>query len=715
MRQRLFLLIIGFLAFGWVLFSSYDLLSNENLVNFRYYFSAQDKKVYVIQDPQVLDWNNESILTTELNKRLYFSILKNSEEQFTYFFSAKGTKIMIEKKGVWTKKEVLTLLQNGLFKFQMGKLKHFEYGQLHGYYNGNQLIIYEGELPKPHFLYIPLSGRASYAWWNWDKKKELRLTETYIKKEGYYRYVKYKNLHPSLHKVDDQAKFAGVVPDFFKQYYFYEKNYVAQLDPKFKTSPWFSCIENGFVHLKKDSSSLVIFDYAENANPIQTLNEFFRKEELNTESATYDRIQFSSLISTQQKTWHVGVFGQYGFASSDKALLDQALAAATLGQTFSQDLKKSERIYKNMPRKVSARWVDASQKKTITLLGKQVVETSFSRVNQQNLNNQEEIRDYFVMNPGFAVLGFAAFAERGNIIAHTENHQLVGYINGLRKWEKPITQEVKAIYAIPGYNKAICVQFENEAQLYDKTGKLLYKLPHKATSTIQVLEFKGKNIFLCSNSANSMQLIADNGSIIKQFSGIGKIRSYQGFKDGASTSVSILTDGQYQIFDLNKNKMLVKQIVDTNYVLSGNQHFSCAIKIQKNNVQIISVAGQKQFQIPSGVKYFGSYMLNTKPVFVLKRGTALFAYDITGTRIWEKTINAIELDQFTSYQNQEQKTYIGLLDAIGNQIYLLDDIGRNIDNNKRHGAKELQITAFGKNAYSISTYLGNFIIQYTKQ
>lgn len=98
MRQRLFLLIIGFLAFGWVLFSSYDLLSNENLVNFRYYFSAQDKKVYVIQDPQVLDWNNESILTTELNKRLYFSILKNSEEQFTYFFSAKGTKIMIEKK-----------------------------------------------------------------------------------------------------------------------------------------------------------------------------------------------------------------------------------------------------------------------------------------------------------------------------------------------------------------------------------------------------------------------------------------------------------------------------------------------------------------------------------------------------------------------------------------------------------------------------------------
>ena len=86
MRQRLALLIIGLLAFGWVVFSSYDLLSNENLVDFRNYFNQKDQVVYVVQDPQALDWETERMVTTELNQSLYFSILKRSQEPIIFFF-----------------------------------------------------------------------------------------------------------------------------------------------------------------------------------------------------------------------------------------------------------------------------------------------------------------------------------------------------------------------------------------------------------------------------------------------------------------------------------------------------------------------------------------------------------------------------------------------------------------------------------------------------
>lgn len=85
MRQRLVLLLIGLLAFGWVVFSSYDLLSNENLVDFRNYFNQKDQVVYVVQDPQALDWETERMVTTELNESLYFSILKRSQEPITFF------------------------------------------------------------------------------------------------------------------------------------------------------------------------------------------------------------------------------------------------------------------------------------------------------------------------------------------------------------------------------------------------------------------------------------------------------------------------------------------------------------------------------------------------------------------------------------------------------------------------------------------------------
>lgn len=715
MRQRLLLLLIGLLSFGWIIFSSYDLLSNENHVNFRTYFTSKDKKVYVIQDPQALDWNNEGVVTTELNKSLYASILKNCKDPLIFIFSANQTKVLIEKKGNWSKKEVEDLLQNGLFALSMGKLKQFEFGKLHGRYNGNQLLIYDGDLPNPKAIHLALSAKASYAWWKWDANQQIRLTEIYLKKDGVYRYVKYDNPNPALHKIDDQLLYSEVIPDFFKQYYFYQKNYAAQLDPNFKKSPWFKCVKSGFVHLKKDSSSLVIFDYVENAHPIQTLNEHFRKEELNNESAVFKQLRFCSVINSSPSTWYVGVVGQYGFASTDKALLDQALATATLGQTLSQDDKRAARFYSNMPKKVSARWIDATQKKTTTLLGNQIVETSYQKLNDQAQNAKEEVRDYFVMNPGFNVLAFAAFAERGNAIALTENHQLVGYINGLRKWEKQLTQEVKSIYAVTGSAQYVCVQFEYEAQIFDKSGRVLFKLSHDANSPIQLIDNKGKKEFICSNGGNSLQLINENGGVVKQFALGGKLKNQLSFKQNGKPYVSVLTDKTFQIIDLAKRKVALKQSIDSTYVLVGNPTNAMAVKIQKNNASVISLSGQKQFKVPTDVLCFGSYLQGDKTIIVMKRACSLFAFDQSGTRVWEKTLPAIELSQFTSFQNLNKQTAVGILDAIGNQIYLLDDLGRNLDKDKRYGSKEIQMSAFGNSAYSITTYLGSYIIQYTKQ
>jgi hypothetical protein len=715
MRQRLVLLLISLFAFGWVIFSSYDLLSNENAVDFNNYFNQKDQTIYFVQDPNAFDWENEGMVTTDLNESLFFSILRRSKEQLTLAFSEKVTKLLIEKKTNWTKKEVQDLFKNGLFPFEMGKLKSFEYGKLHGRYNRNQLLIYEGELPAATPLSIQISSKASYAWLKWSKDHQIRLTETYRKKEGFYRYVKYENPNPSLRRIDDQAIFATVIPDFFKQYYFYEKNYVQQLDPNFSKTPWNHCIKRGFVHLTKDSTSLVIFDFEGNAHPIQTLNEYFHKEELNIESAAFQNLQFSSLIDETKNTWYVGVFGQFGFASPSKALLDESLAAASLGQTIAQNENKARRIYGNMPCKVSARWVDATQKKTVTLLGQQIVETSYQKSSTQIQQNQEKIRDYFVMNPGYRVIRFAAFAERGNVITLNENHQLVGYINGLRKWEKALQKDVSDLYQISGTSALICVQFEHEAQLYDKTGRLVYRLTHEAGTRIQVIENNGKKEFICSNGGAAIQLINENGAVIKQFSISGKLKELHSFKQNGKSYVSILTDQQMQFIDLTKRKLAMKQNADSTYVLVGNPNAAFAVKTENTNATVLSLEGAKQFTVPSNVQCIGAYLQLNRHILIFKRNKAIFALDTKGQRIWEKSFNAIELTQFSSFYGPDKKTLLSFLDAVDNQIYLLDDAGHNLDTDKRHGEQAVQLSAFGNNAYSITTYLGNYIIQYTKQ
>ena len=48
------------------------------------------------------------------------------------------------------------------------------------------------------------------------------------------------------------------------------------------------------------------------------------------------------------------------------------------------------------------------------------------------------------------------------------------------------------------------------------------------------------------------------------------------------------------------------------------------------------------------------------------------------------------------------------------KLYLLNSSGEFIANQDLKGSEKIQITRFGENAFSISTILGNSVIQYTK-
>jgi hypothetical protein len=179
--------------------------------------------------------------------------------------------------------------------------------------------------------------------------------------------------------------------------------------------------------------------------------------------------------------------------------------------------------------------------------------------------------------------------------------------------------------------------------------------------------------------------------------------------------VSILTDKQLNIIELSKRKIVLKQNTDSTFVLVGNNQSAFAVKITQTTATILSLNGQKQFEVPSRVECIGSYMQGANQILVFKRNKSLFAYNAKGQRVWEKTLDAIELSELTTFVGPNQQAVLGLIDPVGNQIYLLDDLGRDLDTDERHGEQEVQLSAFGNNAYSITTFLGNYIIQYNKQ
>ena len=108
--------------------------------------------------------------------------------------------------------------------------------------------------------------------------------------------------------------------------------------------------ENALELIKKDSASLLIFDFAENNNPLLALNEALGLEELNEETQVYEKQFVTKLVEVRKNDWHLGTFGSYAFASTNKTLFDEALAAVKLNQTIVQDTNKIIRFYEHMPK-----------------------------------------------------------------------------------------------------------------------------------------------------------------------------------------------------------------------------------------------------------------------------------------------------------------------------------------------------------------------------
>ncbi|MEN9699484.1 MAG: hypothetical protein RLZZ301_682 [Bacteroidota bacterium] len=714
MRQRVFLFLFGLLAISWISYVSFGLLSNENRQNFRSYFQEKDQKVWIIHQAAEFNWDQEGVQTTAFNQNLYNTVLRRMNEPVHLFFSAKRTLFLIEKKSNWTKYEVRQLLENGLFAFQLGQLKQFEYGKLHGQYNANQLLIYEGELGTAGTPF-EIDEKASFTTLTWKKDTGLHQVDTYVKADMIYRYEKFKNKKQQLKKADDRAVFSDFIPSFINGYAFYEKSYFAQCDPSFQKSTWMRCVKTGVVIIEKDSAKAAIFDFSENANPIQSLNESLRKSEDNEDFASFDGLYFSSFLETKPSTLYIGTVDGFAVVSSSSSLVDNVIAEASLGNTISQDEAFCKRLYANMPQKVSARWVNPTIKSTLTLLGKQVVITTYQKQNQLDDANLEKVREYFVMNPGQRVIDFAAFDERGNVIALTSENKLVGYQNGLRKWDKQLQTEVKRLYLVDGQQQLVCAQFAHEAQLYDRSGRLIYKLSQESSTDIQVFQSKGNVFFACQTDDQHIQIINNAGKNVKTISCNQHIQAQLAGLQGKKPQLSILTDAQVIFVELSTYKISAKQNADSTYHLSKSKSGLYAISVKNGKATVLKNGKSSNFSVPSAVQFVSSYSTAQTTMHLFKRGKELYAYTEEGVKNWELSLPAQEISMVSIESAKNGSTLLCFLDALDNQIYLLDDLGRKLDDTDREGEAKVQVSAFGGNAFSITSFLGSYLIQYTKQ
>jgi hypothetical protein len=717
MIKRSFLILIGIFLFCWIGFVSYGLLHKENAQDFRSYFSSMDGAIWAIHHPEEVNWDDHGIQTLSINQSIYSSVVPKMDEPASFIFSTKRALFLIEKSHSWKKQEIQKLFQNGLFPFELGKLNSFEYGKLHGIYKGNQLLIYEGELSADSDFVFNIDTKASFSKVLLSKQKSKNKTcDMYIKSGRIYTYTKSQVNSKKISSIDDRSVFASFIPSSIDSYSFYEKNYLTEIDPIFAQSPFaVQMISNGVVFIGKDSECAAVFDYQEEYSPIDILNEKLQIGAVNEDASSYKNVRFSGLLNTSSTELFIAQSNGFAVVSSSKDLVDFVIAEAELANTISQDETLINRLFANLPCKVASRQVSNNSQKTISIYGNKMIETSCRLIDVMEKKEANDIKDYFVMNPGERVLDFAAFPERGNVIAFTDKRKLIGFSNGLKKWEKTCSQDAISMGLIEIGQCFVSVQFANEVQLFDKTGRLVFRMTNNPKT--QPVAYYAKNTleFAIANSKTSVQLLNDKGTVIKPFQVSGDIRQLEVCNSAATPILGVRTSTMYYTIDLVKRKSISKMTIDSNYHIVNTGKELIPISLKNNSMNLIYKGKPLQFMTRSNVKLLGTYEWNKEIVFVLSRGKELYAYLLSGKILWEKSLPVQEITSMSIKQAKNGAPLLCVLDAIDNELYFMNPMGQAFDQNNRHGETKAQVSPFGTNAYSITTFLGSYLIQYTKQ
>jgi hypothetical protein len=623
-----------------------------------------------------------------------------------------------EQKENWSKKSVEKLLTNGLFNFEFTGRRSFKFGNLIGEFRNNQLAIYQGEQTVSVINFPLVDTKSSYSIIDFNEKEPI-VTDVYQKADKTLSYKKMKLANSKAKQCDDKLLFSSLISTNFSKYIFYENNYFSETDTTFRKSEFKKWIKNGIVFLSNGSAEVAIFDFKEGQNPIQNLNDIFGLPEKNETFGEYDKVAFCDNWK-QDTISKFYVFEKEGIClvSRNKAYLDEVLTEMSLGKTLSQNQEKSQQIFSTLPRKVIYRSVTSKKSVANSFLNKMLVETICVSKDNMSLNEikDEKVKEYFSMNPGERILNFVTFNGRGNVVLLTETNKLVGYSNGSKRWEKQLSEIPSAFSIFSFQNSTFSLCTSNETQILDLNGRIIYRFKSVGKVAPSSLNIENKEVYFVGDGIDKVNVFNTAGKTLKVLRLSESIKGiYSYAQNGKAYCVSVGRTTAYvtEIVKRKSTKMISIDSTTQVYPFSSAVYFGSIIN---GTLTLQQTSGaRKSVRLNQEASLMGAFSQNNQVYVLIRQGKNLKAIDFNGKKLWERTLAIEEISAIHVAVNQSGKTILGILDSIENRLYLYDTKGNRIDESERHGEQKIEISPFGANAFSITTYLGSYLIQYTKQ
>jgi hypothetical protein len=711
--KRVLIILLALVSISWTVFVGVELLGLDTKEDFTAFFNEEDERILVIHNHKEMDWQKENFGILPSNQSLVVSLFPRLQHSSVYI-SAKRSLILIKQRENWDASTVNTLLKNGVFKFQKGQFKRFQFGDYNGKYAGNMLLLWKGELVNSKSL-PDVDKKASYSFIRFGDDGAF-VEDIYQKLDKTYKYTSFQGKNKVKDLQDDAAFFAGVIPTNFVSYTYFSNEFARFSDSIYKAASLSKCNEKGFVLLSDGRDSLIVFPFIEGLHPIQVINEEKGIPEMNQSSAKFSNLALTHFLKVKEDAFiYVTEIGNIALFSTSSAYLEAIATEIRLHKSLSQHPEKMKSIFGYLPKKVFYRRVDSKVQQSIAFIGKKWLQTDLKKKDVYIPEKQEKINDYFAMNPGERITYFTATSGRGNVILSTETNRLIGYVNGSLKWEKKYSQPIVNMGVFNEENNLTCLIVEGEAQVYDQNGRIIYRFAVNHHVLPLLYNAPDGKVFLpVATAPNNLLIFTTKGGIHKQIKTKSVFSESFLFKFQGKDYVGARTSNQLLYTDFVRKSKVLEFALDSTakkVVFSGEPVF---LLPETNGVSLLRLTGQRTLLKTNGLQSYAVSNENGTDYLWIGVGNTLYKFDSNGKKKWEKSLDLTEISALQVFQNQQGKVVLGILDGLQNRIYLFDLNGVNIDVDNRHGERAFQMSAFGSSAFSITTFLGTNLIQYNK-
>ena len=684
------------------------------------YFDQRDSTVFIVNHPNNVDFKNDNIKTIDVNKDLFQSIKKDIPENCSVFLSQSRGLIVFEKSGNWNKASIKELFIDGKFKIEFTELRHFKYGPFLGFYSKNKLILHTKEItPKKCSDGFVIDKKAHYCTVTFDRK----IPETRDFYKSGNKTISYNRLSAkssNYANVNDKDVFSHFISDDFDSYTFYAKEFFANQDDSFRKSPLYPLTASGVLVLEEKGNMLAVVELKNGQKCNESLIESRDDIEQSGNYAYFPKLSFSEILDrTNNRGYYIADIDGYAIISKSKVFFDRVTTEIKLGNVLLKKKNKMDRLYNSLPQSVLHRKVSQDHEIAISKVGKVLVQTEIVDDQSESNTIENDSKDYFAMNPRERIESFYAYSGRGNTFLITASNKWMKYENGLSQWEKTFEKEVikepKLMEMSSNENQDISILFEDESLIVDKKGRILNRFNTSGGVHPIRMRLKNKVSFLIPN-IDKMEVVDYDGKVMSTYSFSSNIVDMVLFKENGKKHVAVLCEKTLFIINLERKRTARKIPIDEVYTLYQFQESSFIMNNDQSH--IINLKGEKNaFSVPPGYSFKNAYQDNDAVYLIFSKENEILVLNNKSQFQWKKTINCSSIDKIiipTLQSSYNNKIIIGLLDGIEIKILLVDSQGSSIDDVKRHGEKDLQITNYGNQGISITTFLGDYLIQYAK-